>query len=126
MFQKQIGLLTIGLATVPETVLAAPDGSVPHTFRAIEFGYEGQDRMIMVTAMLRSTFAIESSLSESKVALAKAGARCRRETPSRLRCEANSFESDDDVLHDVVWTVDVLRDRDRSIGLKIHRASIGS
>lgn len=126
MFRKRFALLTTGLATVPVIAQAAPDGAVPHTLRVVEFGYDGHERMVMATAMLQSAVPVGSSLNEAKLALAEAGSAMRTRDAVTPELRSHSFESVDDVLHDVVWTVDVLRDGDRSAGLEIDRASIGS
>jgi hypothetical protein len=98
----------------------------PVTFQGLEYGYSGQDRIDQANSYFRSAIPAGSSVTDARILLTKAGARCSDRPGAALRCTANSFEAVDDMLHDVSWTVRVDRDGNAVTGLSIGRSSIGS
>jgi hypothetical protein len=100
---------------------AAADGL---TFRGLEHRYAGQARMAAAHEHFNSVIPAATPLHEARATLERAGARCQ--TGETLTCSHHSFDGVDNMLHQVVWTVEAQHKDGAVTGLDIQRQSIGS
>jgi hypothetical protein len=95
------------------------------TFNDIEYERDGSDAAdVGKTVIARDIPTGMAALQATKL-LHEAGARCEGGTAA-VRCTHNSFEAVDDLLQDVVWTVDMGTANGFVTSAIARRASIGS
>jgi hypothetical protein len=114
--------LTLGAA-----LFAAAPGSAAGdqlTFRGLEHRYAPKERLAVATDHFNMAIPAATPLHEARATLEKAGARCR--DGATLTCTHNSFDGVENMLHQVVWTVEAQHDGGAVTGLQVNRESIGS
>jgi hypothetical protein len=113
--------------TLGAALFAAAPGSAATdhlTFRGLEHRYAGEARLETANRHFNTLIPAATPLHEARATLEKAGARCQ--TGATLTCTHNSFDGVDNMLHQVVWTVEAQHDGGAVTGLQIQRQSIGS
>jgi hypothetical protein len=126
MITKTLRTLAIPFTLGAALFAAAPGSAATDhlTFRGLEHRYSGQERIATAHQHFNTLIPAATPLHEARATLEKAGARCQAGTT--LTCTHNSFDGVDNMLHQVVWTVEAQHADGAVTDLKIHRQSIGS
>jgi hypothetical protein len=107
-------------------LLAAAPGSAADrlTFRGIEHLHPLKSRLPVAHAHFNGAIPAATPLAEARATLEKAGARCQ--AGPTLTCTHSSFDGVENMLHQIVWTVEARHADGAVTGLDIRRQSIGS
>ena len=94
------------------------------TFNHIEYERDGSDAAEVGKTVIARAVPAGMTASQAATLLHKAGARCKAGVAA-VRCTHYSFEAVENVLHDVVWTVDIGTANGIVASTTARRASIG-
>ena len=124
-----IATLAITVALIPFTPVIAQDIIVTAypTFRDLEFDYNGQDRVGIAKASLRNRIPVGTPTETARARMRTAGAHCgAASNDGQTKCSFSSFESVEDHLHDVVWTIGLSSQHSQVMRIDVTRESLGS
>jgi hypothetical protein len=101
------GALACALMAGASAQAAAPPAHFD--FRGLEFRYGDDEALAAGRAELAKQYPVGASASEATRALTAAGAVCRP-AAGRTRCVYTSFQTHEDHMVEVNWTVDIAAD----------------
>ncbi|WP_156428168.1 hypothetical protein [Novosphingobium sp. FSW06-99] len=97
------------------------------TFSDIEYTNDAGDRVPAMRASLNAQIPVGTPISAARTIVRRMGAHCgEAASDGQTKCTYNSFESIEDHLHDVAWTVRLNSQQGKVFGLDVARESIGS
>lgn len=128
---RTITLTACCLVASCATMIASPAGArMPRarpTFRDIEFETPPDQREKEGRTMLEQAIPLGSPLSTARDVLRDRGAHCRTlSSDGVLRCTFGAFDTIENHLQDVTWTIRVASSAGVVTGLDVHRDSRGS
>ncbi len=123
-----IAALTAFAAAAPlaaEPVVVSAPAAI-RSFHNLESEYDGDELVDQARARLNAAIPAGTPMTDARLTLKHAGARCQRGQASLVRCQATSFQLISDSPLEVVWTINVTQQDDRVTGMTVDRESYGS
>jgi hypothetical protein len=109
-------------ATNPEIVVVGHP-----TFRDLEFNYDSADRVSAARSSLAALIPVGTDTGTARAIVRKEGAHCRDQVnDGETRCTFGSFDSIEDHLQEIVWTVKLNSQAGKVADLAVTRESFGS
>lgn len=97
------------------------------TFRDLEYGYQGQERLDRASAALSARIPAGTPISAARATVTDEGAHCGAATDDgQTRCIFTGFAADNEHLHDIVWTVRLNSRGGRIVDFNVARKSVGA
>lgn len=110
------------IAPVESVSAKTPDG---FSFRDLEFGHGAADAERLGQGEIHRLIRPGMPAADALNLIHEAGADCRAHQ-SEVVCHYNGFESVEESLHDLVWTIKLSISNDRVTSILSTRESIGS
>lgn len=120
MIVRHAILLAAATIAIPVGPALAQHAAMP-SFFSLEYHYSSSEVVAAARSQLDEYMPTGTPVADAKVLLKHAGARCRDLPGGALHCKYNKSEFADDIMQDVVWTVDVAATDGAVSGVTIDR-----